>query len=98
MDCKLDTSKLNLLKIFAALLTFMVSAGSLQATNLITTTAATVTCSTVTGPGTAGVITVKPSPVLTLTHTIVVTFAAPTNGLVVTPASITLDKNTRQTA
>ena len=80
----------------ASLLTFglMTSAASMQAVNLLTVTPATpivLTCSTVSGPGTAVALTVKPVTALTGLNTIAVTFAAPTGGVSITaPSSTTL--------
>ncbi len=79
-------------RFYAALLPLIFGAGTLQATNIVTATATvSVSCSTNAGPGTAGTITVKPATALTGTHTIVVTFTAPGAGLLVTPASVTLN-------
>lgn len=78
-------------RFFAALLPLIFGAGTLQATNIITATAASVSCSTSAGPGAAGTITVKPVTALTGTHTIAVTFTAPGAGLLITPASVTLN-------
>ena len=78
-------------RIFAALLPLLFGASDLLAVNIITTTAATVSCNTSSGPGTAGIITVKPTPVLTGVHATVVTFTAPGAGLVITPSSVTLN-------
>src|SRR5438105_2106137 len=75
---------------FGTLLGLTVFAGTMRATNLLTATSPiSVTCSTVTGPGTAQTITVKPSPALTGSGTIVVTFTAPSGGLVLTAPSVT---------
>ena len=78
------------LRAVVALLAFTGGTAALQAAVLsVASPTATVTCNTATGPGAAATILVKPSPLLTGSNTIVVTFTAPGSGLVVTAPSTT---------
>lgn len=87
----------NGLRAFAALLALTAGSAALQANVLsVASPTATVTCSTTTGPGAAATIVVKPSPLLSGTNTIVVTFTAPGAGLVVTAPSTTTLSTTNQ--
>ena len=87
------------LRAVVALLAFTGGTAALQAAVLsVASPTATVTCNTATGPGAAATIVVKPSPLLTGSNTIVVTFTAPGSGLVVTAPSTTTLSTANQTA
>lgn len=76
---------------FAALLALTIGAGSAQAVSLVATSPVTLTCSTVSGPGAAATITIKPLVALTGVNTLAVSFTAPGSGLIVTaPSTVTL--------
>ena len=73
----------------AALFALSLGAGSAQAVSLVAPSAATVTCSTVSGPGAAATINIKPLVALTGVNTIGITFTAPGSGLLVTAPQAT---------
>lgn len=84
-----------------ALSALTIFAGNMQAVNLLVATPSTVTltCSTVTGPGLAATVTLKPVTPLTLASTLVVTVGSLAGtGLVVTPPSVTTLSTGNQTA
>ena len=95
-----STSKLHGLRAFVTLLALTAGTASLQAVNVLTATPATfaVTCNTQSGPGTAATVVIKPVTPLTLASTLVVTFNAPTNGIVVTAPSVTTLSTANQVA
>ena len=77
---------------FIALSALTIFAGTMQATNLLLATpgSVTLTCSTVSGPGLAATVTLKPVTPLTGSNTLVVTVGSLSGtGLVVTPPSVT---------
>ena len=80
-----------------ALTTF---AGTMQAVNLLVATpsSVTLTCSTVTGPGLAATVTLKPVTPLAGASTLVVTVGSLTGGLVVTPPTVTTLSTANQAA
>lgn len=83
----LSAPKIRGLRSLLALLALTAGAGALHATNLMTATVSgPITCSMQTGPGAAATITIKASPALTGSNTMLVTFNAPANGLVLTQA------------
>jgi len=84
---------------FAALLALTFGASTIQATNVLTATSSVaVSRSTLTGPGSAASIVIKPVTALTLSNTLAVSFNAPGSGLVVTAPAITTLSTTNQTA
>ncbi len=94
----LSVLKIHGARAFVALLALTVGAGAIQANLLTATTPVAVTCNTATGPGTVANIVVKPSPALTGSNTIVVSFAAPGAGLVVTAPALQTLSTTNQSA
>ena len=94
----LVTSGSRRLHVLAGLFVLTACAGSLQANVLTATGPAAVTCNTATGPGANATIVVKPSPLLTGSATIAVSFAAPSNGIVVTAPGSTTLSTANQTA
>lgn len=97
----MDVSKLRIHGVNALVtmtaVALTIGAGTMRANNTLLnstpTVSAGVTCATLTGPGTAQTITVKPALALTGTTTTTVTFV-PVAGLVITPASVTLSSAT----
>jgi uncharacterized protein (TIGR03437 family) len=83
-----------------ALVALTAGSVSLHATNVLTATPASVTvsCSTVTGPGTAATVVIKPLAPLVGSATQVVTFNAPGGGLTVTAPSVTTLSTANQLA
>jgi hypothetical protein len=96
MDLSVSTRKSALA--FGGLIALTICAGTMQATTLTATATVAVNCNTATGPGTTGTIVVKPATALAGSSTIVVTFAAPGGGLIVTAPGTTTLSTANQTA
>ena len=87
----MDVSKLRIhgVNALVTLIALTIGAGTMRANTLLNSSpvvSGTVTCATLTGPGSAQTITVKPASALSGTSAVTVTFVAVT-GLVITPAS-----------
>ena len=96
----LPAFKSHIARAFISLFALTTFAGTMQAVNLMTATPSSVNlaCSTVTGPGLAATVTLKPVPLLTGSNTLTVTVGALTGGLVVTPPSVTVLSTANQAA
>jgi len=86
--------------LWLALAAFTLVAPAASAQNLLTATPSTLslTCSTVTGPGAAATVVVRPVTNLTGSNTIVVTFGSVGAGLVVTAPNVTTLSTANQAA
>src|ERR1039458_2305483 len=97
-------SRMFCMRVSVALAAATLGSGVLQAFPATTyklglsTSSFTSTCSTVTGPGAATTITVKPTTALTGSNTIVVTLSTRTCGISVTAPPITTLSTTNQAA